>query len=213
MCAILLDRQDSRHVGETDVRLILEPVAQEVEILPLRCRIVRIFAEDAVPFVDDDDEEAMAVAVNRFHYMAQAALAEIRKIRIFLQQFPEQGFLQKGKQLFHIARLAQELLHIETDDVTGVAIFREAFRLLDGQPLKNCCTVDRAVIVSAEHVRRHRLAEAARTAHAQILLLALEETVRLLDHCRLIHIDFRMQRLLEHFRAGIEINAHDLPPV
>ena len=61
---------------------------------PLRLRIVRILAEDAVPLVDDDDERALRLRVDGIHHPPQVITTQIIIVRIFLQQIPEKRIFQ-----------------------------------------------------------------------------------------------------------------------
>ena len=52
MCTIFLDRKNTSHIGQGDVRLVLQPVAQEIQILSLRFFILSVFTKKTIPFID-----------------------------------------------------------------------------------------------------------------------------------------------------------------
>ncbi len=58
--------QDARHVRQRDIILILQPHTQEIEVFLLCVRVVGIFTEQAVPFIDKDYERAFCFGVYIF---------------------------------------------------------------------------------------------------------------------------------------------------
>ena len=60
---VFLDRQNPGHVCQRHIILILQPCAEEIEILPLGVGIVGIFAEKAVPFVDEDNKRTVCFGI------------------------------------------------------------------------------------------------------------------------------------------------------
>ena len=48
---IFLDRKNTSHIGQGDVRLVLQPVAQEIQILSLRFFILSVFTKKTIPDV------------------------------------------------------------------------------------------------------------------------------------------------------------------
>ena len=86
MRAVFLDRQDTRHVSECYIILVLEPRSQEVQILLLGGRILLIFAKQAVPFVDQDDERTPCFRVNVFHHLNEVVfITEAHLLKRFEQ--------------------------------------------------------------------------------------------------------------------------------
>ena len=182
MRAIFLDGQDARHVRKTDVRLVFEPVAQEIEILALRRRVVRILAEDAVPLVNDDDKRALCMTVNRLHHQPQIILTPIVQGIILLQEIPEQRLTKFLQQIIHILCFAQELLHIDAKHIGHSAIAREIRAHRNRESIEYLVRHG-PVIVRADHIRRHCLAEPPRTAHTDIFPRFPIDLVELFDQC------------------------------
>ena len=69
MRAVFLDRQDTGHVGQRHIVLILEPRPQEIEIFSLSYLIVLELAEQTVPFINQDDKGAVSFCVNILEHL------------------------------------------------------------------------------------------------------------------------------------------------
>ena len=120
MGTVFLDGQNAGHIGQRHIVLVLEPCAQEIQILRVRLCIVRVFPKQAIPFVDQDDEGALGLRVDVLHHLNQVLL--IAKMDLYkpLQQVKAHILLQHAKHFRHGARGAEELLHIDFDDVVLV---------------------------------------------------------------------------------------------
>ena len=85
--------------------------------------------------------------------------------------------MQFLKQLSHILRGGEELLHVDADDVVLVAVRVELRIIGNLQPRELSSPVHRSIVVRADHVRGHRLAKATGTAYAHEALLGVGHAV------------------------------------
>ena len=171
---------------------------------------MRILAKNAVPLVNDDDERTPRLHIDGFHHAPQLIAPQILIVRVCPQQIPEQRILHQGKKFRHALCLTQKFLHIEPQHIARTSAARKLLSARDRQSREHLVR-DRMVIESADHVRRHRLAEAPRTAHADIFLLRAEHRGELEEHRRLVDVDFRPPRLEEQIGPRIQIDSHRSP--
>ena len=84
MRSIFLDRQDSGHISQVDIRFILEEISQKIKVLFL-CFFIRfVFSENAVPLVYDDHKRASCLLIDILHTFSKIFFLKIFNVRIFL---------------------------------------------------------------------------------------------------------------------------------
>ena len=208
MGAILFNRKDARHIGQRNIILILEPCPQEVEILFLRILILLIFAEQAVPLVNQDHKRPFCFCVDVLHHLNEVALIPKTHFLKVVGQVKDQILLQHGQHFIHAVGHAQKFLHIDLEDIVLVPMLLIRTRLADFQRVKQGCGVFAAVVVGCKHIRSHRLTEASGAADADELLPGVDNSVCLFNQPGLIHIDLRVQAFLKALAARIQIAAH-----
>ncbi len=84
MSAILLNRQNARHIGEVDIRLILQHIPQKIQINFLGFVVFSVLAENAVPFIDNHHKGPGRKTIHILHGPHQIFRIKIAEIRIFL---------------------------------------------------------------------------------------------------------------------------------
>ncbi len=89
MCPVFFDWKNSSHICQRHICLILEPVTQKIQIFLLLFRIVRIFSENAVPFINQDDKLITTFGENILHGKCQFIRHHIVNIRILFFQFTQ----------------------------------------------------------------------------------------------------------------------------
>ena len=208
MGAILFNRKDARHIGQRNIILILEPCPQEVEILFLRILILLIFAEQAVPLVNQDHKRPFCFCVDVLHHLNEVALISKTHFLKVVGQVKDQILLQHGQHFIHAVGHAQKFLHIDLEDIVLVPMLLIRTCLADFQRVKQGCGIFTTVVVSCKHIRSHRLAEASGAADADELLPGVDDSVRLFNQPGLIHIDLGVQAFLKALAARIQIAAH-----
>ena len=112
MGPILFDRQYPRHIGQADIGFVLEPAKQEIQILPLGLIIVSVLAEDAVPFVNNDDKSTLRFYTNIVQTPNHIRTTNIRNTGLFPQYIMQYFLLQQIQHIFHGLTATQKFLHI-----------------------------------------------------------------------------------------------------
>ena len=85
MRAVFFDGQNAGHIGKGNIFLVLQPVPQKVQILVLLLLVIFLLAEDAVPFINDDDKLPLRFGINILHGFNQVIGIEEVNILIFTQ--------------------------------------------------------------------------------------------------------------------------------
>lgn len=109
-------------------------------------------------------------------------------------------------------RRREELLHVDVEHVEAVSAGVETLAARNLEPRELRGPIDRAVVVGAHHVGGHRLAEVARAAHADVLLLRIEYGIEIPQHPAFVYIHLRVPRLTQHGCPRVEIDAHAFLP-
>ncbi len=212
MRAVLLDGQNSRHVGKRHKRPVLEPSAQKVEVGLLRVVVVGALAHDAVPLIDNNHELPAGLGVDVGEHVRQVPVVAKAQVTVLRKQIEQQQLLQVGKHRDNVVlRLGPKLLHVELEHVVAVALPVKRGVVNNGEPRELGRAVHRAVVVGTHHVGGHRLAEAARAAHAHVELFGAQDGVELRNEHALVHIGFRIAAAPQHRRPGVEKHAHVAP--
>ncbi len=188
MGSVFLDGQNTRHVSQTDIGPVLEPVPQEIQILPLRLIVRLVFPEDTVPLVDNDDEGDLRLGIDVFERTDKVLFIEVVDIRILTHQIPKYLPPQQIQHICHGGTAAQKLLHVDEQDVAPVTIGVKVRVRCYGQSLEQRPAVDSSVVVRRQHVRRHGFSEPPGTADADIPAFDIKKIINMFYHAGLIYI-------------------------
>ena len=117
MRAVLLDRQNTGHIGKCHIGLILQPRPQKIQILLLRVGIMCVLPEETVPFVNQDNKWAICFCINILHYLNKVIFISETYIFILVKQIIRYVLFQPCQHFIHVMRCAQKLLHIDFDHI------------------------------------------------------------------------------------------------
>ena len=174
MSAVFLDRQDPRHIGEINIRLILQQIPQKIQISFLRPVILPILAENTVPFVDDHHKGPARKTVHILHGTHQIFRIKIPEIRIVLQDLPENRPPDQADHLIHIFTLAQKFLHVQKNHVILIQMRFKILRFRDLPPGKKLFGIAAAAVIGRQHGRGDGFSETPRAAYTDTFLTGLK---------------------------------------
>ena len=115
--AIFFDGQDACHVGQCHVGLILEPCTKEVQILLLGFGVVGVLAEEAVPFVNQDDKGAVGLRIDIHHDLNEIIRIKIEQVTILCPKLHGNILLQTLQHSIYRGRTAEKFLHVDPDHI------------------------------------------------------------------------------------------------
>ena len=128
MISIFFYRQYPCHIGKTDIRLILHPVPQKIQIFPPVIFFTPRFPENTVPFINQDDKGSVFRKKNIIHRIYNASYIRIFNSRIFLSELMAYPLIYFTNHQIHIDIAAVKLLHIDQYHFVPVPIcFTGAF--------------------------------------------------------------------------------------
>ena len=208
MSAILLNRQNARHIGEVDIRLILQHIPQKIQINFLGFVVFSVLAENAVPFIDNHHKGPGRKTIHILHGPHQIFRIKIAEIRIFLQKLPENRSPDQADHLLHVSALAQELLHIQKNHMILVQMRFKILRFRDLQPGKELFRIASTAVISCQHGCGNGLSETPGTADADILLCRIKLFIGITEQSCFIHINFRIYHSLKSLISRIQITSH-----
>lgn len=195
--AILLYGQDARHVGESDVGLVLQPIAQEVEELDLTGPVVWPLTERGVPLVDHDYELGAGGLVEPAHAVGQV-IAVVLDCRIRLAEFAQDPPRQRGKTVLDRPSRPNEIRHDQPNGIKGTKAAVPGNQSLGSLPrgaggefrsLEQRANLGSPVVIGTHHVCRHGLSEPARARDTHVFLLCVHQVVQEAHHLGLVDED------------------------
>lgn len=102
----------------------------------------------------------------------------------------------------------QKLLHVDLKHVEAIAMTVEARLFRNPETGELGCAVDSAVVIGAHHVGRHGFPKAPGSAHADIALRRVDDTIEVDNEPALVDIELGVARLAERSRARIQVHTH-----
>ena len=159
--------------------------------------IILELTEDAVPLVYDDDKGAFGIGVNIRQAADEVGLVKIHIVRIKIKKFPEHRSFQQLQEGIHIAGTAEEVLHVELDDIIFIAMLIKILRPGDFQARKGFAGIHRTVIIGSHHAGGHGFAEASRTADTKVFPAGQYYPVGIVQQACFVHVNFGVDCLPE----------------
>ena len=147
MSAILLYGQNTRHISEVNICLILQHIPQEIQIVLLGFVVFSVLSENAVPFINNHHKRPARKTIHILHGPHQIFRIKIAEIRIFLQKLPENRSPDQADHLLHVPALAQELLHIQKNHMISVQMFLKIFCIRNIQSGKELCRITATAVI------------------------------------------------------------------
>ena len=155
MRSIFFNRQDSCHICQMNIALVLHQIPQKIQIFFLRFPVCFKFPEHAVPFIDNDYIRYFRLLIHILHCPCQVGLVKISKIRILAQQLPQNAFLQQCKRLRNIPALAQEILHIQKYRVILIGVLLKIWTFGNFKPRKQFLRPALTTVIGSQHIGSH----------------------------------------------------------
>ena len=206
--SVFFHRQDSCHIGERDIGLILQKIPQKIKILLLQRLRLLPLTHHTVPLIDQKDELPLRPDINSLKRLRQNHYRFRKQIPIF---FPEILYYNTFQIFDHLLLPCpdQKLLHIQIDHIIPVQMFLKSLITLYFPPPEQIPGVAAAAIVGIEHFQCHGFSETARSADTHIFLFCIHVSVRICDQSGLVHIDLRAGRFPETVVVRVQIDSHN----
>ena len=207
---VFLDGQDARHVDpgkNSGSVLALEHPAQPADVSIHRHCTRGILAANGVPLIDNEDKRLLFDFNHTKKIVHQPVTRFYRNIRIGLGNISQNSVIHSVHYVV-IMRVGYETCQVKIDDGILVQVL---FKRGVGGYLKvgkQAARVARLVVIGAQHLGRHRLAETTAARHAAKSSLREKCAVDNGNQARLVNI-FAVPYALESSIADVDICAHD----
>ena len=205
---VFFDRQDSGHIGQGNMPVILQQVTQIIQVLRLSVFIVRTLPEYRVPFIYDDNCLSVFRCINIVNRLDQVGIAHELNIRICPLKVSDDYLLHIGERFIYRDSSLKKSRHHKMDHIKFPEKLVPACSLSYFSFFKQLAAVSFSIVVGADHIRRHCFAESARAGDTDKTLLRIHNAVYILYHLRLIDKDFRINSHLISRFPWIQISSH-----
>ena len=203
MSPIFFYRKNPRHICKMDTRLIFQHISQKIKINRLCFFVFFILPKNAVPFINNDNKRSSCLFIYILHCLDQIIFIKIIHIRVLSFHIAKHQFFHPLQQLVYIPASAQKFLHIKRNRIIMIQIFFKIFVFCNFESRKKCFGITPTAIICCKHICRCRFSKSSRTANAKISLHCIQYLIRIAQHTRFVHINFRINNLTKSICIGI----------